>query len=100
MRHSSSPGLEPRYWAHRLLGGASVAPWTAFVTTSAVALAKLTDDPRWIARGERVWANGLLRALGVRVAVEAAYELEIGRPYVVMSNHCSHVDVAILFAAL
>jgi 1-acyl-sn-glycerol-3-phosphate acyltransferase len=70
------------------------------VTTAAVAMARATDEPRWIQRGERVWATGLLRAWGVTVTVESATELEPGCPYVVMSNHCSHLDVAVLFAAL
>jgi 1-acyl-sn-glycerol-3-phosphate acyltransferase len=104
MRRSSSRGTEPGggllRWTRGVLGSACVAPWTALVTTSAVSLARLTDDPRWVARGERLWAAGLLGAWGVRVRVESATEVEVGRPYVVMSNHCSHADVAILFVAL
>jgi 1-acyl-sn-glycerol-3-phosphate acyltransferase len=105
MPRSSSRSTESqpggvRYWTRRLFGSACVGPWTAFVTTSAVALAKGTRDPRWIARGERLWASGLLRAWGVHLEIESAAELELGRPYIVMSNHCSHADVAVLFLAL
>jgi 1-acyl-sn-glycerol-3-phosphate acyltransferase len=74
--------------------------WTAGVTVTAVAAAKLWGQPRFIAEGERIWARGLLRTWGVRVAAEGLEGLPAQGPYIIMANHQSHSDVPILFSSL
>jgi 1-acyl-sn-glycerol-3-phosphate acyltransferase len=77
-----------------------VPPWTLLVTSSAIALAKLTRDPVWVQRGQRFWARGCLRACNVRVEVEWPTDVDRTGPYIVMANHASYIDVPLLFMGL
>jgi 1-acyl-sn-glycerol-3-phosphate acyltransferase len=74
--------------------------WTAGVTVTAVAAAKLWRRDRYVFAGERIWARGLLNVWGVRVEVEGLERLPAEGPYIIMSNHQSHADVPILFSSL
>jgi len=85
---------------HRLLNGLFLPVWTAAVTVTAVCIAKLSGNHRYVTEGERFWARGLLRAWGVRVRVQDAERLPPAGPYIIMGNHQSHADVPILFASL
>jgi 1-acyl-sn-glycerol-3-phosphate acyltransferase len=77
-----------------------VPPWTLLVTSSAIALAKLTRDPVWLQRGQRFWARGFLRAWNVRVEIEWHNDVDRRGPYIVMANHASYIDVPLLFMGL
>lgn len=92
---------ERRRWLLRVLGSAVVGPWTASVTVSSVALAHATRDESWVLRGERFWANGLLKLWNVTLDVQGVELWPASSPAcIVMSNHGSLADVPILFSAL
>lgn len=74
--------------------------WTAAVTVSAVVVAKLRGQERFVLEGERLWARGLLKTWGVRVETEGLERVPAVGPYIVMANHQSHADVPILFSCL
>jgi 1-acyl-sn-glycerol-3-phosphate acyltransferase len=84
----------------RVTNAAFTPFWTAGVTVTAVAMARLSKRARYIPEGERLWARGLLKAWGVQVDVEGIERLPAEPPYILMANHQSHVDVPILFASL
>ena len=51
---------------------------------------------RWSARGmARWWARGMLRTTGTKCTVEGLENLPGEGPFVVMSNHRSHMDVPV-----
>ncbi len=85
---------------HRLPNGLFLPVWTALVTVSAVCIAKLRADRKYITEGERFWARGLLKAWGVEVHADHLERLPAEGNYIVMANHQSHADVPILFASL
>lgn len=74
--------------------------WTAFMVSLAVTLGVVRRDPELFRRMQRRWAGGLVRFWGVQVEVHGADHMEVGRSYVVMSNHVSYVDIVALFLAL
>ena len=74
--------------------------WTAGVTVTAIAMARISKQGRFITEGERLWARGLLKTWGVSVEAEGLERLPAEPPYILMANHQSHVDVPILFASL
>lgn len=85
---------------YRLPNGLFLPAWTAAVTVTAVAIAKVTRDHSYVTEGERFWARGLLKAWGVEVEAEHLERLPETGPYIIMANHQSHADVPILFASL
>jgi 1-acyl-sn-glycerol-3-phosphate acyltransferase len=48
----------------------------------------------------RIWARGLLRALGIHLEVRGASRVELDKPHVFISNHRSALDPLLLLAAL
>lgn len=48
----------------------------------------------------RLWAPGLLAGAGVRLVVEGAESVDWARPYMLVSNHQSVIDVCALFRAV
>jgi 1-acyl-sn-glycerol-3-phosphate acyltransferase len=48
----------------------------------------------------RLWARGVLASAGVRIRVRAHATLDPKRPYVVMPNHLSTVDIWAIFVAV
>ena len=71
----------------RLLNGLFLPLWTAAVTVTAVTIAKLRGEPRYVTEGERFWARGLLKAWGVEVSAEHLERLPPKGPYILMANH-------------
>jgi 1-acyl-sn-glycerol-3-phosphate acyltransferase len=84
----------------RVANGLFTAVWTAGVTLTYVGKAKFTGDDQHIARGQRVWASGLLKTWGVSVDARGLHNVPERGPYIIMANHQSHADVPILFATL
>jgi 1-acyl-sn-glycerol-3-phosphate acyltransferase len=75
--------------------------WSAFWISVALVVALVTRDSRaslWLAR--RVWAPGLVHGAGARLAVTGLAALDLGRPYLVVANHSSWIDIPVLFMAL
>lgn len=46
------------------------------------------------------WSRLLLKILGIRVEVEGAERIEVGRPYVFIANHASYLDIIAIGSAL
>jgi 1-acyl-sn-glycerol-3-phosphate acyltransferase len=92
--------MNPAAMLRRVAGGLAAPPWTMLVTVASIGVAKLTGEERWVRRGEKLWARGLLGAWGVRVTVVDRYDLDPSQPIVVMANHSSHIDVPLLFMSL
>ncbi|MCB9597507.1 MAG: 1-acyl-sn-glycerol-3-phosphate acyltransferase [Sandaracinaceae bacterium] len=57
-------------------------------------------DPQAFARLERTWARWVAAGDGIVVETVGGAHLDLGRPYVLMANHQSHVDIVALFNAL
>lgn len=75
--------------------------WSAFWISVALVVALVVRDTRaqvWLAR--HVWAPGLVHGAGARLAVSGLERLEPGRAYLVVANHSSWIDIAVLYRAL
>ena len=75
--------------------------WSAFWISVALALALFFRNPRvqvWLA--QHVWAPGLVHGAGARVTVTGLERLDPARAYLVVANHSSWIDIAVLFLAL
>lgn len=50
----------------------------------------------------RTWANKILEVVKASVTISYAHEIryEANKCYIIMSNHCSHYDIPIIFKAL
>lgn len=56
---------------------------------------------RVVARGmARFWARGMLRTTGARCHIEGLDNIPEDGPFIVMSNHCSHLDTPVLIEHL
>jgi 1-acyl-sn-glycerol-3-phosphate acyltransferase len=68
-----------------------------------LALAGTLIDPRgrlYLRIARSIWAPGLMRLGGIDLRVTGGETLDWSRPYVVISNHTSQLDIPIIFAAL
>jgi len=68
-----------------------------------LALLSLVFDPRgrlYLRIARNIWAPGLLRIVGIQLQVKGGENLDWSRPYVVISNHTSQLDIPVIFAAL
>lgn len=83
----------------RLARGVFSVWWTAAATTAGVLGARLTGDPDFVRRAERVWARRLLRGIGVRWQVDGLPRFP-EPPCLVIANHQSYLDVPLLIASL
>ena len=85
-----------------LLQIAFVSLWSAWCIAVAILASKVARSPRpglWMAR--RVWAPVVLAAAGARLEeVQGLGRIDPSRPYFVVANHESFLDIPILFAAL
>lgn len=92
---TASRGLWPLLNALQLL---FIAVWTSFwVALACVALLVSRNLPLVMAR--RLWAPGLLRAGGMRLAVRGRENIDREHPQVIASNHQSMVDIPVAFIA-
>lgn len=75
--------------------------WTAFWISLAMLARVLTGGARVPLRmGARLWAPGLIHGSGSRFDVEGAEAIDWSRPYLVVSNHQSMIDICALFRAV
>ena len=93
-----------RSWARRAARAAytvyagAVAPVTFGLAWLVVVMAPGSERARWH-RG-RVLCRAAFRALGIRIRVSGASNLEKGGRYVLVANHASYLDGPLLFAAI
>jgi 1-acyl-sn-glycerol-3-phosphate acyltransferase len=74
--------------------------WTAAWISLALCLVALTRRRDWALRmAARAWAPGLLRGAGARLSVEGAERVDWSRPYLLVANHQSVIDICALFRA-
>lgn len=75
--------------------------WTAGLISLALLVRLLTGSARVPLRmAARLWAPGLLAGAGARLVVEGARRIDWSRPYIVVANHQSIIDVCALFRAV
>ncbi|MFZ5636269.1 MAG: lysophospholipid acyltransferase family protein [Pseudomonadota bacterium] len=75
--------------------------WTAGCISAALVVRALrgnADAPLRMA--SRLWAPGLLRGAGARLDVRGAEAIDWSKPYVVVANHQSMIDICALFRAV
>ena len=71
---------------------------TAVLGSAAAAVGLVSQ--RSAARVAHLWGRMCLRIAGVRVTVEGLGHIEDARPYVIMANHESSLDIVVLLTAL
>lgn len=75
--------------------------WTGVGIVIVLAIDVLARSPRILLRtASRVWAPGLLFGAGVRFSVEGADAVDWSRPYMIVANHQSVIDICALFRAV
>lgn len=76
--------------------------WTAACISLALAVYALTGGGRRVPlrMASRLWAPGLLLGAGARVRVEGLERVDWSRPYVLVANHQSVIDICALFRAV
>lgn len=75
--------------------------WTAAWITLALMVRAITGRQRLPLRmAACCWAPGLLSGAGARLEVEGAENIDWSRPYLVVANHRSIIDICALFRAL
>src|SRR5690554_568703 len=100
----SLPRSFPRRWGQRALNMVQFAwtmVWTAACISAALAVHAMTGGRRRapLRMASWLWAPGLLAFAG-RVEVEGAGRVDWSRPYVLVANHESVIDIAVLFRAV
>lgn len=87
--------------AWNLLQFAFTLAWTAGGIVLAVALLKLSGNPRGPLRmASRMWAPGLMTGAGAKLDVQGAEHVDWTRPHLLVSNHQSVIDICSLFMAV
>jgi len=75
--------------------------WTGVGIVIVLAIDVLVRSPRLLLRtASRVWAPGLLYGAGVRFTVEGADAIDWSKPYMIVANHQSVIDICALFRAV
>jgi 1-acyl-sn-glycerol-3-phosphate acyltransferase len=86
-------------WAPvNLVQAVYTALWTAFWISVALVATLLTRSTRvslWLAR--RVWAPGLVRGAGARLAVRGLERVDPRRAHLYVANHSSWIDIPVLY---
>lgn len=75
--------------------------WTAGCIVAALLLLLACGGRRhWPLRmASRIWAPGLLHGAGARLEVDGIEQIDFSRPYIVVANHQSMIDICALFRA-
>lgn len=73
---------------------------TFVVSVMLLLLARFSPGSPWIDQVVRGWSRAWLVPAGVRVTVEGLEHIDVGRSYVIVSNHLSNLDTMAHFVAL
>lgn len=95
--------LRRRLWtAFNALQFGFTALWTAAWISLALLLQALSGGGRRLPlrMASRCWAPGLLGGAGARLEVEGLERVDWSRPYVLVANHQSVIDICALFRAV
>jgi 1-acyl-sn-glycerol-3-phosphate acyltransferase len=74
--------------------------WTifcSFLTTAGLLIPPRGEVSQWVVR--KLWVRVTLWFCGVKVIASGLENLVKGQPYILMSNHQSHVDIMVIFAS-
>ncbi|MGH7336326.1 MAG: lysophospholipid acyltransferase family protein, partial [Myxococcota bacterium] len=82
-----------------LLQGAYALLWSAFWITLALVVRLLFGVRPALAMARTIWAPGLLAGAFSSLRVRGLEAVDLGRPYLVVANHASFIDVPVLFRA-
>ena len=76
--------------------------WTAVLICAALLILILSGGRKhWPLRmASRVWAPGLLIGAGVKLDLEGFEAIDFSKPYVIVANHQSIIDICVLFRAI
>jgi 1-acyl-sn-glycerol-3-phosphate acyltransferase len=75
--------------------------WTAaWISVALAAIAGGGGRPLALRMARHVWAPGLLAGAGARLRVEGADQVDWSRPYLLVANHQSVIDICALFRAV
>lgn len=75
--------------------------WSVACISLALLVYAATGSQRGpLAMARRLWAPGLLLGAGARLRVEGAEAIDWSKPYVIVANHQSMIDVCVLFRGL
>jgi 1-acyl-sn-glycerol-3-phosphate acyltransferase len=83
-----------------LLQLAFTLSWTIGLMPFALALRIAVGPAMPLRMASRVWAPGLLYGAGVRFSVEGAEAIDWSKPYLIVANHQSVIDICALFRAV
>ena len=75
--------------------------WTVIWITLSLVLIVLTFNRKLpLVMARRIWAPGILTILSSRTRVYGKENIEVGKSYVLMSNHLSYLDIPTLFKVI
>jgi len=93
--------LSTLLWLPINVGGALFTlVWSAVWISCALLVAAFRGPGPALAMARRVWAPGLLAVAGARLRVSGLEALDPARPYLIVANHQSWIDVPALVRAL
>ncbi|MGN6151346.1 MAG: lysophospholipid acyltransferase family protein, partial [Lysobacteraceae bacterium] len=100
-RRGASPLTAVPWAIFNLLQLAFTLLHTAFWIAIALVVRVVSGGPRLPLRmAARIWAPGLLGGAGARLATEGADAIDWSKPYVLVANHQSVIDICALFRAV
>jgi 1-acyl-sn-glycerol-3-phosphate acyltransferase len=74
--------------------------WTGTLICVALLVRVIAGRRLPLRMASRLWAPGLLAGAGARLQVEGGEHIDWSRPYVLVSNHQSMIDICVLFRAV
>jgi 1-acyl-sn-glycerol-3-phosphate acyltransferase len=81
------------------LQGAFTLLWSALWIALALGVRALAGEEEALAMARTIWAPGLLVGAGAHLSVRGLEAIDLSRPYLVVANHQSWIDVPALFRA-
>jgi len=90
------------WWMLNILQLLFTLAWTAFwIVCALLVLVATGGRRRWPLRmASRIWSPALLGGAGARLQIEGLADIDWSRPYVVVANHQSIIDICVLFRAI